>query len=102
MADKSEIYCRFIKTTTLKGKSDQFRVYKAFWNPTEIEIDIKGSKTVVEEKQSKGMQPAVKAFLIIVPIIIILIVVFKMMNSHPADETRSKQHRVTVPTEPGK
>jgi len=105
LSDKSEIYCRFIKTTVLKGKGEPVNVYKAFWNPTEIELDIKGVKTVSEEETDKRMKPAVKTILIVIPAIIILIIVLKFTNlldSHPSDEKRSKQHSVTIPAEPGK
>ena len=106
LTDKSEIYCRFIMTTAIKGKSEPFKVYKAFWNPTEIELDIKGTKTVSQAETVTRMKSATKAMLIIVPsILIILFIVLKftnLLNSHPADEKRSKQHSVTIPTEPGK
>ena len=104
LTDKGEIYCHFLKKTTLKGKAEPVNVYKAFWNPTEIEIDIKGAKSA-DDNKSEGMQPAVKAFLIIVPIVIVLLIIFKLtnlFNSQPADEIRTKQHRVTIPTETGK
>ena len=106
LTDKSEIYCRFIMTTAIKGKSETFKVYKAFWNPTEIELDIKGANTVSQAETVTRMKSATKFMLIIVPsIIIILFIVLKftnLLNSHPADEKRSKQHSVTIPTEPGK
>ncbi len=43
LSDKSEIYCRFVKQVTLKGKSEPFNAYKAFWNPREIELDKQGA-----------------------------------------------------------
>ena len=39
LSDKSEIYCRFARQVTLKGKKDAFNAYKAFWNPQEVELD---------------------------------------------------------------
>lgn len=42
LSDKSEIYCRFVKQVTLKGKKDAYNAYKAFWNPQEIEVDKQG------------------------------------------------------------
>ncbi len=39
LADKSEIYCRFYKELTLKGKSEPLNAYKAFWDPKEVELD---------------------------------------------------------------
>jgi class 3 adenylate cyclase len=43
LSDRSEIYCRFVKQITLKGKKEPFNAYKAFWNPIEIEKDMAGS-----------------------------------------------------------
>lgn len=34
-----EFYCRHIQTTTLKGKKEFFKIYKAFWDEKEIEED---------------------------------------------------------------
>lgn len=73
MSDKTEIYCRFIKTTTLKGKKDPVNVYKAFWNKNEIEADKVAAgepqKIAVEEKRmSKGLK---LALIILIPIILV-------------------------------
>ena len=43
LTDKAEIYCRFVKQVTLKGKAEPFNAYKAFWNPQEIELDKQGA-----------------------------------------------------------
>lgn len=39
---KSEIYCRFVKQVMLKGKTEPYNAYQAFWNPQEIELDKHG------------------------------------------------------------
>jgi class 3 adenylate cyclase len=39
--DKSEIYCRFRDEIVLKGKKEPVKAYKAFWDPREIEEDLK-------------------------------------------------------------
>jgi class 3 adenylate cyclase len=41
LTDKSAIYCRFVRQISLKGKKEPFNAYKAFWNPTEIEKDMR-------------------------------------------------------------
>lgn len=46
LSDKSEIYCRFVKQVTLKGKKEPYNAYKAFWNPQEIELDKLGKATL--------------------------------------------------------
>ena len=100
LADKSEIYCRFEKTTTLKGKSEPVNVYKAFWNPTEVEKDIEGVKPPVEETHS-GMPLVAKAALFLVPIIIVIFLVVTqtdMLNFKSTDSKRTIQHSVKIPT----
>ena len=39
LSDKDEIPCRFVKELSLKGKSEPFKAYKAYWDPSEIEKD---------------------------------------------------------------
>ncbi|WP_054773780.1 adenylate/guanylate cyclase domain-containing protein [Methylogaea oryzae] len=39
LEDRTEIYCRFVRMARLKGKSDEFKVFKIFWDPKEIEED---------------------------------------------------------------
>ena len=39
LSDKGEIYCAFARETMLKGKKEPMRLYKAFWNPVEIDKD---------------------------------------------------------------
>ena len=39
LGNKEEFYCRHIHTTSLKGKKDAFKVFKVFWNESEIESD---------------------------------------------------------------
>ena len=51
LTDKSEIYCRFVKQVSLKGKKDAYNAYKAFWNPKEIELDKQGLDGVAKPEQ---------------------------------------------------
>lgn len=43
LSDKGEIYCRFERQVTLKGKTEPYNAYKAFWNNEEIELDRSGA-----------------------------------------------------------
>jgi len=52
LSDKSEIYCRFVKQVSLKGKKDAFNAYKAFWNPQEIELDKHGKEALPRQEAS--------------------------------------------------
>jgi adenylate cyclase len=56
LADKGEVYCRFVREITLKGKKEPFSAYKAFWNPIEIEKDMKEPAVAVADtaKDSGG------------------------------------------------
>lgn len=63
LADKEEICCRFIKTSTLKGKKDAFKVFRVFWNKEEIEAYESGisksepSLVLERENQPKQIIP---------------------------------------------
>lgn len=103
LTDKSEVYCRFLKTTSLKGKKEPVNVYKAFWNPKEIELDLT-DKASVQTQEKAGASPVMKILLVLIPILILLFVLFKGMGTKPerAEETRTKQHTITPPPEPSK
>jgi adenylate cyclase len=104
LTDKSEIYCRFIKTATLKGKKEPFNVYKAFWNPKEVEED-KAEIKPVQEKTDKNLSPVVRALIILIPVAIILfgmIKGFHFFKSDSSEETRSKHHTVSPPASENK
>ena len=101
----TEIYCRYVKTAKLKGKEKGFRVYKAFWDPAEIEAD---KKEVPEERQEKlevkgsRLTMIVKLFLtLLIPLIVVLVlmkigVIFNTSSSVD-EETRAVSHSVTIP-----
>lgn len=105
LADKSEIYCRFIKTAMMKGRDEPFRVYKAFWNKDEIEADKAGQKAseAKPEEAQKKLSPAIKiAVMIVVPLIIILLIVFSgkiFRTAVPEVETRSVTHSAGAPAD---
>lgn len=103
LADKSEVYCRFLKTTSLKGKKEPVNVYKAFWNPKEVERDLT-DKAPVQTQEKAGASPVMKILLVLIPILILLFVLFKGIGTKPerAEETRTKQHTITPPSEPSK
>lgn len=76
LTDKEEIYCRYIKNTKLKGKADEFKVYKAFWSKDEIEQD-KGGKSLGTATVSEKAVPQKKSFgiylIILVPVAVLII-----------------------------
>lgn len=100
LADKAEIYCRFDRKVSLKGKAEPFSAYKAFWNPEEIEVDRKG-----------GLKPAVEAapdrrhwIKYAVGFIIVMLLVFALasrdrIRNLGGEERRSINHSVATPAE---
>ncbi|MBF0558922.1 MAG: adenylate/guanylate cyclase domain-containing protein [Nitrospirae bacterium] len=105
LTDKTEIYCRFIKTTTLKGKKEPFNIYKAFWDPKEIELDMTAKPTVQQAIKKTGLSPVAKILFIAIPLLIILFIIleeFGVFKSGSPDETRTKQHSITIPADPSR
>lgn len=102
MSDKAAIYCRYIKMTTLKGKKDPFKVYKAFWKEDEIEEDkaniVEGQDSPKVEKSS-GMPPILRLILIaLIPIIVVFLIMKVgaiIKESQPSVEKRSIRQSAT-------
>ncbi len=97
LTDKAEIYCRFDRTITLKGKKDNFEAFRAFWNPDEIERDKTAGTADVAVKRAPTSKVRL-ALLILVPALIVLLLalrgpVGKLM--HRGEETRTIQHTVS-------
>jgi class 3 adenylate cyclase len=96
LSDKSEVYCRFVEKATLKGKKETVDLYKAFWNPNEIEEDLAG-KVVVP--QGQPMSVALKlALIVIVPLMAVLLIVWAsgmLGGSESGADKRSIKHSVT-------
>ncbi len=57
LSDKEEIYNRQIKTTMLKGKKEPVKVFKAFWNPEEVEEDKKNPTPIIHEGGQEDTAP---------------------------------------------
>jgi serine/threonine protein kinase len=92
LSDKSEIYCRFVKQVTLKGKKEPYNAYKAFWNPQEIELDMQGKATLPRQEytvplRSSGMK-LVWSALALIGIVLILTMGSKFFGSAPSVEGR--------------
>ena len=93
LSDKSEIYCRFVKQVTLKGKQEPYNAYKAFWNPQEIELDIKGKDTLPRQEanvplRSSGMKIVWGAAVLVG---IVLLLTFGMRFFGDAQQTESRR-----------
>ena len=95
LSDKGEIYCRFIKQVTLKGKKEPYNAYKAFWNPQEIELDKIQADQPPPAPTSKLKLVAVVS----IPFLIVLLLslwqpIKEMLFKNPS---RSIEHSVTLP-----
>lgn len=96
--DKSEFYCRFVKETAIKGKKDPVKLYKAFWNPNEIEADISHTPASVKEEVKQGLPLAAKMVLfIIMPFLIVFFIIYFWGIFSSSTEKRTKHHSVTIP-----
>ncbi len=93
LSDKSEIYCRFVKQVTLKGKKEPFNAYKVFWNPQEIELDKQGKEALPRQElnvpiRSSGMKMVWGAVALLI-IVMLLTLGSKFFGS--AQQTESKR-----------
>ncbi|MEO7622490.1 MAG: adenylate/guanylate cyclase domain-containing protein [Gallionella sp.] len=92
LSDKSEIYCRFMKQVTLKGKKEPYNAYKAFWNPQEVELD-KQSKAALPLQVSdvpvntSGMK-LVGIAIILIGLVLLLTLGSKFFGSSQPDESK--------------
>jgi adenylate cyclase len=101
LSDKSEIYCKFVKTTTLKGKQDVFKVYKAYWNPGEMEAEP--GKSGSAAAPAPVAPPSVPLKKIIIFLAIALLLLFMLVEGSaikrmlfPSSEKRSIQESTDV------
>jgi adenylate cyclase len=101
LSDKSEIYCKYVKTATLKGKAEPFKIYKAFWNPSEMEAER--SKPGSAAAQLSEAQPSVPLKKIIIFLSIALLLLILMLQGSkiksllfPSGEKRSVQDSTEV------
>ena len=99
LSDQGEIYCRFDRTITLKGKKNTHDAYRAFWNPEEIEQDksgVAGPETTREPNSRIKIPLLIVAALVIVLILSMWSPIKKLIRQQP--ETRTLQH--TLPDSP--
>jgi serine/threonine protein kinase len=97
LEDKAEIFCRYVKSQMLKGKSEPFNIYKAFWNKGEIEKGIPVKEE--EQKGAKGSKSMVMGIsvVVIVLIVIAIFVIPMLTGKKDAGDRRSLNHTVTQP-----
>lgn len=102
LSDKSEIYCAFAKETMLKGKKDPMKLYKAFWNPVEIDHDISVKKTVPQPEPAERVSRRGKLILAAAIVLLLAFAFAKFSGISRAhdEERRTSEHTVTLPDAP--
>ncbi|HEY0664588.1 MAG TPA: protein kinase [Gallionella sp.] len=103
LSDKAEIYSRFVKQVTLKGKQEPYNAYKAFWNPQEIELDIKGKEGLPRQEanvpvRSSGMK-LVWGALLLVGIVLMLSLGTRFLGGTQQTESRRSISESVSPAE---
>jgi serine/threonine protein kinase len=100
LPDKSEIYCRFVKQVTLKGKKDTFNAYKAFWNPKEIELDKQGQAPSIQPEnepvRTSGMKLVV-GLVILIGIVLLLSLGSRFFGASQVNESRRSINDTVAP-----
>jgi class 3 adenylate cyclase len=94
LEDKSEIYCKFLKTVTLKGKAEPQKAFKAYWNPAEMEEDLKPTKP--EAKAKKSPVAMVVVALLIIAALAFYLLLPSLKRTTPDTETRSLKQTAPV------
>jgi class 3 adenylate cyclase len=103
LSDKAEIYCRFERKVTLKGKTEPYNAYKAFWNPEEIEIDRQGGmKAPVEPVDPSATRRHWIKYAVAFSIVIMLVGALAMrdrIRNLSGEEKRSINQTISTPSE---
>ncbi len=95
LEDKGEYYCRFIKMTKLKGKKEEYKVYKLFWNPEEVEDNKFATDTSVIEETKPF--PLKRVAIILVCLLFLLLYFTKSgIFIDSTNEKRSILHTVAL------
>lgn len=102
LTNKTEIYCRYIKTAQLKGKQQPFRIYKAFWDEKEVEKDkydlVHKKETIIVKKRSPLLMAAtISAPFVVASILMANGVIPNLFSYFIADKAdkRSLEHSVS-------
>lgn len=86
LEDRAEVFCKFAKSATLKGKKEAMSLYKAYWNPAEIELERPSA-----EPARHGISPSVKLALLIIGPILAAIMFLQIGSLLSEDQTQDKR-----------
>lgn len=102
LEDKAEIYCRYFRMAKLKGKKDEFKIFKIIWDPAEIEKDEAELAAGIATNRSPAkpglfLWVSVLVFMVIGIIAVLLLIkgneLFTDFSS--SEEKRSAKHTIS-------
>lgn len=102
LSDKSEIYCRFVKQVTLKGKKEPYNAYKAFWNSQEMELDKTQGATPAAAPVAKSTSKLKLILIVLIPLLLVLVLTMRDKVGDQvgsSNDSRSINQSITVPAE---
>ncbi len=103
LEDKAEIYCRYFRMAKLKGKKDEFKIFKIIWDPADIEKDKADVAAGLVTSQTSA--PAKSGLFVWVSFLVFLAIaiaaVLALINGNElftsfssGEETRSTKHTI--------
>ncbi len=103
LEDKAEIYCRFIRMAKLRGKKDELKLFKIFWDPADIEKDkadlaagLVTTQTTAPVKLGLFVWVSLVVFLVVAIAAVLVLIkgneIFTGFSS--GEETRSTKHTI--------
>ncbi len=103
LEDKAEIYCRYFRMAKLKGKKEEFKIFKIIWDPADIEKDkaevIAGISTGQPQARPKSglfVWASILAMIVIGTIAVVLLIKGNELftNFSSSEEKRSAKHTI--------
>ena len=95
LSDRAEIYCGFAKEVELKGKKEPMKLYKGYWNKTEIQRDLSARKPVQDVQEKCPL--CIKVLLALAGAILLAAAAYwKLGRSGSDEERRTTEHSVTI------
>lgn len=95
LSDRTEIHCGFVREAILKGKKEPYKLYKAFWNPSEVDKAV--AKKPAPEAAPRGLPLAAK-LLVPAALAVLAALAYTRWKAEPADEER-RTHDVRIETD---
>lgn len=99
--DKAEIYCRYVRMAKLKGKKDEFKIFRIFWDPADIEKDKAELAAGASKDSTASKTGLLRSAKFLIPASVMLVAVFFLVkgnelltNQSSMDEKRSTKHTV--------